>query len=39
MLVPEPSGRIHVAFDDRRAAVDAGPVRRIIHGDRLSMTG
>ena len=28
MLVPEPSGRIHAAFDDRRPAANAGPVRR-----------
>ena len=35
MLVPERSGRIHVAaFDDRRPAANAGPVPPVLHGDR-----
>ena len=25
MLVPEPSGRIHATFDDRRLEANAGP--------------
>ena len=34
MLVPERSGRIHVALDGRRPAANAGTVLLVLHGDR-----